>query len=162
MSLILELLDLLVPSTDATPLLDAAQESRRDAKADAEWAERTAALAAQAYADLLVLAALHDGILSPTEREELAKSLPGLLGRAGVQTTASELIERWDERLDGVEDDALTTLARSAAHWLSPPEKRQLYDAIVKLTRDGPAASVTASTLDLFAEALGIDSPTRP
>ena len=157
MSLVLDLLDLLVPTTDATPLLDAVQESRRDAKADAAWDERTAALAAQAHADLLVLAALHDGILSPTEREELAKSLPDLLSRAGVQTTADELIHRWDERLDGLEDEVLATVARSAAHWLSPPEKRQVYDAIVRLTREGPAASVTASTLALFAEALGID-----
>ena len=65
---------------------------------------------------------------------------------------------RWAaEQLYGLEDEVLATVARSAAHWLSPPEKRQVYDAIVRLTREGPAASVTASTLALFAEALGID-----
>ena len=139
---------------------------RTEKKADAEWSERRQQLAAHAQADILVLAAIHDGRISDEERVELATALPGLLLKGGVQTTPEELIARWDERQKAVNSDAeLSQTIESLAHWLTEEHKRRLYETIVRLDASddpvGPSRAGmprTSSTVELFGHALGITS----
>ena len=168
--MILELFDFLfsrnyIPSFKTE--VEAVQNWRRDKKADAEWGQRREELAAHTQADILVLAAIHDGRISAEEREELAAALPRLLAKAGVETTPEELLARWDERREAANSDAeLSQTIESLAHWLTEEHKRKLYETIVRLDASDDhvdpyrEATRVVSTVELFGRALGI-TPTR-
>lgn len=168
MSLILELLDLLShhnPVFFIRSEIDLVQDWRREKKADAEWGQRREELAAHTQADILVLAAIHDGRLSAEERQELAAQLPRLLAKAGVKTTPEELLARWDERYEAANSDAeLSQTVESLAHWLTEEHKRRLYETIVRLDASDDhvgsyrGATRVVSTVELFGRALGITS----
>jgi hypothetical protein len=120
---ILELLENLLFVGSHEGLADAIEscgQRRDDAKADAAWADERQGLAAHAQADILVLAALHDGVITRTERKELAAILPSLLARADVETTPEVLVETWNARQDSIESDQdLSRTVESLAHWLT-------------------------------------------
>jgi hypothetical protein len=172
-SLILDLLgSLFSPGAEGTGLaLDSFLERRRGDKQEAEWAARDKALAAHAQADILILAAVHDGILTDPEREELAASVPKLLAKAGVETTPEELIGRWQQRLDRIaSEEDLSSTIRSLGRRLPAETKRELMDVIVRLHDEGGAetpagttpyrtgaSTMTTPTIELFAQALHID-----
>lgn len=172
MELILDLLRALFDTpVVSTEDAEAWGQWRADVEADADWARRRKALAAHARADILVLAALHDGVITGGERAALADALPPLLAQTDGETTAEELLARWSARESTLASDHdLSTAVESLAHWLGPPEKHALFEAIVQLgradrsagsseasphRRDGRARTV--STVRLFGSALGID-----
>lgn len=165
---------LLAGSEGVADAVESYGQRRDDAKADAAWAATRKAQEAHVWADILVLAALHDGLITRAERKELASSLPALLAKAGVQTTSEQLIERWNAREEAVESDQeLSDTVASLASWLNAPQKSRLFEAIVQLNRSDPAEdsaptspyrarvrqSVT-STIRLFGDALRIDETT--
>jgi hypothetical protein len=171
---ILELLEGLLSVGSHEGLADAIEsygQRRDDAKADAAWADERKGLAAHAQADILVLAALHDGVITRTERKDLAAILPSLLARADVETTPEVLVERWNARQESIESDQdLSRTIESLAHWLTAPQKSRLFDAIVQLNRAdasgdspptgpyrGSVSATVASTIRLFGNALCID-----
>src|SRR5512134_508139 len=56
----------------------------------------------RALADLLVIAASHDHVVTEAERQELTNKLPRLLDTAGADLGPDALVERWSEELRSV------------------------------------------------------------
>lgn len=125
---------------------------------------------ALASADLLVVAASHDRVVTEAERAELASALPPIFERAGVEIGVDELLARWSERLASITtDDALRAAIADAASPLRPADRARTFEAVCALVRadvppagtDGPfragAGTSKVSTLRVFGDALGID-----
>jgi hypothetical protein len=142
-----------------------------------ESAERKAQLAraqALALADLLVIAASHDHVVTEAERRELAASLPPILAKADVTSGVEAHLEAWSEKLRAVRDDeALVLLITETAAILTDKKRARAFEAVCALLRaDAVAAQPSAGpfreagsrskadSIRIFARALLIEDDT--
>jgi len=129
---------------------------------------------ALASADIVVLAAWHDHIVTEAERHEIATRLEPQIRQAGLQIATEELIQRWSGPRAALQtDEAFIAAIRSLAQDLELGDRARTYRSVVAvLTADASRESGPGSpfrgrrpaspgpSIALFGEALGIPSET--
>jgi hypothetical protein len=121
-----------------------------------------------ATADILVLAALHDHVITEAERGELARRLPEVLKKGGIETGVEEVIDHFSEARSALRSDrALRRRITQRAAVLTDRQRERLFEAIVQLVKAETALAAgggvfrtagklsPSGTIELFGDALG-------
>jgi hypothetical protein len=146
-------------------LVDQGSQSRAEDRERSAADERREALAG---VDLLLLAALHDRVITESERAALAGRVPELLKKARRDASderVQKLEARWSKwRADSTENEFRQRVERRASR-LQASSKKAVYEAVKHvLTVEPPSREATyrskgrsdpEKTLRLFAELLG-------
>lgn len=137
----------------------------------AEERKRRTQARATAAADLLVIAAYHDRVITEGERAELERRLPAILARCGDTRGIDEMVERWSQRVPLLSTgEELRAVVESIAAILDARSRSRVFDGVVALAladakpeRAGPgpfrerAAKSSAEAVRLFGEVLAIE-----
>lgn len=138
----------------------------------AEAAKERARARALAMADVIVLAAHHDGVITDAERAELERRIPKLLDRAGVALGVEEFVDHWAALRAPLESEsALREEVARRCGALTSSDRQRLFDVVVRIAcadnpaqpRDlGPyrrgARTPPAATIRLFGQALSVEA----
>jgi hypothetical protein len=110
--------------------------------------------------NLLVLAALLDGVVTEAERSVLERACSDGLARIGLRTSSAELIERWERELEPAGDlRAIEARVRGLRAALEPEDVHWILSIVERLSpadrRGGEGyrdRSVPAPAVDYFRE----------
>jgi hypothetical protein len=150
---------------DKSPKAVVSPEARRhDAKPDV----RDSARITRVKVNILVHAALHDGVVTPSERSAIHDQVRGVLGDAAIENPDG-LIDTLRLLHETLEPDEIEERIRELARGLDHADRVSLLATIERLARasdlhaDGPYRSAShppaSDPLPLFRRALGLGRP---